>query len=67
MSESKQKLIDLVSALETEASIDYFYTLIALKLYGKADCPSGKFVEVCEMWEKRMKPRIEQQEQERTN
>ena len=65
MSDTKQKLIDLVSALETEGSIDYFYTFIALRLYGTADCPDSKFVEVCEMYEKHMKPRIEKQEQER--
>lgn len=65
MSDTKQKLISLVSALETEGSIDYFYTFIALRLYGTADCPSGKFAEICEMYEKHMKPRIEKQEPER--
>lgn len=65
MPDKKQKLINLVSALETEASIDYFYTFIALKLYGKADCPSGHFAEVCKMWESHMKPGIERHEQER--
>lgn len=48
---TKQKLIDLVSALETENSIEYFYRFIAMKLYGKADCPSSHFREVCEVYE----------------
>ena len=36
MTENKQKLIALVSALEEENIIDYLYTFISLKVYGKA-------------------------------
>lgn len=64
--DTKQKLINLVSALETEGSIDYFYTFIALKLHGKADCPSSHFTEICEMWDKHMKSQIKKQEQKKT-
>lgn len=52
MSTKKQKLIDLISALETERSIDYFYNFVTLSLYGTADCPISKFEEVCGMYEK---------------
>lgn len=48
---TKQKLIDLVSSLETENSIEYFYSFIALRLYGTADCPAQYVQEVCKLHE----------------
>ena len=37
MSENKAKLIALISAIEEENIIDYFYTFSGLKVYGKAN------------------------------
>lgn len=46
---TKQKLINLVSALEKEDAIEYFYTFISLKLYGTSACPDSCFEEVCKI------------------
>lgn len=48
---TKQKLINLVSALEKEDVIKYFYAFISLKLYGTSDCPAQYVQEVCKMHE----------------
>lgn len=47
---TKQKLINLVSALENKDAIEYFYTLISLRLYGTSACPDSCFEEVCKMY-----------------
>ncbi|MBE5887061.1 MAG: hypothetical protein E7284_11775 [Lachnospiraceae bacterium] len=47
---TKQKLINLVSALENEDAIKYFYRLIALQLYGTSACPDSCFKEVYNMY-----------------
>ena len=52
MMENKQKLIDLVSALEEENIIDYCYTFIGLKVYGKAKLPESITADLRQMWEK---------------
>ena len=39
VTENKQKLIALVSALEEESIIDYLYTFIGFKVYGQARLP----------------------------
>lgn len=51
MTENKQKLIALVSALEEESIVDYLYTFIGLKLYGKARLPESITAELRQMWE----------------
>ncbi len=51
MTENKQKLIALVSALEEENIVDYCYTFIGLKLYGKARLPESITAELRQMWE----------------
>lgn len=51
MTENKQKLIALVSALEEENIVDYCYTFIGLKVYGKARLPEGITAELRQMWE----------------
>lgn len=52
VTENKQKLIALVSALEEENIIDYCYTFIGLKVYGQARLPEGITAELRQMWEK---------------
>lgn len=52
MSDTKQKLIDLVSALEEENIIDYCYTFIGLKVYGKTRLPESITADLRQMWEK---------------
>lgn len=52
MTENKQKLIALVSALEEENIVDYLYTFIGLKVYGKARLPESITAELRQMWEK---------------
>ena len=47
---TKQKLINLVSALENKDAIEYFYTLISLRLYGTTACPDSCYEEVCKMY-----------------
>lgn len=41
VTENKQKLMALVSALEEENIVDYCYTFIGLKVYGKTRLPEG--------------------------
>lgn len=66
MTENKQKLIALVSALQEENIIDYCYTFIGLKVYGAAKLPDSITAELRQMWEKHFNlPHEEQQEQER--
>lgn len=62
MSDNKQKLINLVSALEEENIIDYCYTFIGLKVYGKTKLPDSIRDELGRLWEQRMLPNGEQQE-----
>ena len=50
MSDTKQKLIDLVSALEEENIIDYCYTFIGLKVYGKTRLPESIMIDLRRMW-----------------
>ncbi|MEY8518720.1 hypothetical protein AALC25_17840 [Lachnospiraceae bacterium 29-84] len=50
MTENKQKLIALVSALEDENIVDYLYTFIGLKVYGHAKLPDGITAELRQMW-----------------
>ena len=52
MTENKQKLIALVSALEKENIVDYCYTFIGLKVYGHAKLPDSITAELRQMWEK---------------
>ncbi len=54
MTDTKQKLIALVSALEEENIVDYCYTFIGLKVYGKAKLPDSITAELRQMWEKFM-------------
>ncbi|NBI89614.1 hypothetical protein D3Z45_03195 [Lachnospiraceae bacterium] len=51
MTENKQKLIALVSALEEENIVDYCYTFIGLKVYGQAKLPESITAELRQMWE----------------
>ncbi|MBD5521421.1 MAG: hypothetical protein HDR03_09415 [Lachnospiraceae bacterium] len=51
MTENKQKLINLVSALEEENIIDYCYTFIGLKIYGKARLPEEILVDLRKMYD----------------
>ena len=51
MTENKQKLIALVSALEEENIVDYCYTFIGLKVYGHAKLPDSTTAELRQMWE----------------
>lgn len=51
MTENKQKLIALVSALEEENIIDYLYTFISLKVYGKAKLTDNITAELQQLWE----------------
>ena len=51
MTENKQKLIALVSALEDENIVDYLYTFIGLKVYGHAKLPDSITAELRQMWE----------------
>lgn len=51
MTENKQKLIALVSALEEENIVAYCYTFIGLKVYGKAKLPENITAELRQMWE----------------
>lgn len=66
MTENKQKLIALVSALEEENIVDYGYTFIGLKVYGKAKLPDSITAELRQMWEKFML-REEQKKPEQTD
>lgn len=52
MTENKQKLIALVSALEEENIVDYCYTFIGLKVYGQTRLPECITAELRQMWEK---------------
>lgn len=51
MTENKQKLIALVSALEEENIVDYLYTFIGLKVYGHAKLPDSITAELRQIWE----------------
>ena len=62
VTENKQKLIALVSALEEENIIDYLYTFIGLKVYGQAKLPDSIREELGQLWKQRMLPNEEQQE-----
>lgn len=55
MTENKQKLIALVSALEEESIVDYLYTFIGLKVYGQARLPESITAELRQMWEEHFK------------
>lgn len=61
---TKQKLINLVSAFKREEVAEYFYTFIALQLYGTADCPDSFVGEVCKMHDE-FETRRKQKEAER--
>lgn len=63
MTENKQKLIALVSALEEENIVDYCYTFIGLKLYGKARLPEDITAELRQVWEKHFNIPHEDEEQ----
>lgn len=52
MSENKQKLIALVSALQEENIIDYCYTFIGLKVYGATKLPESMTTELRQMYDK---------------
>ena len=54
MTDTKQKLIALVSALEEENIVDYCYTFIGLKVYGKAKLPDSITAELRQVWGKFM-------------
>lgn len=51
VTENKQKLIALVSALEEENIVDYLYTFIGLKVYGQTRLPESITAELRQMWE----------------
>lgn len=59
MTDTKRKLIDLVSALEEENIVDYCYTFIGLKVYGKTKLPESIIAELGQLWENRMLPNKE--------
>ncbi len=63
MTENKQKLIALVSALEEESIIDYLYTFIGFKVYGQARLPEGITAELRQMWENHFNLPHEDEEQ----
>lgn len=54
MSDTKQKFIALVSALEEENIIDYCYTFIGLKVFGKTRLPDSITAELRQMWDKHL-------------
>lgn len=54
VTENKQKLIALVSALEEENIINYCYTFIGLKVYGHAKLPDSITAELRQMQEEHM-------------
>lgn len=66
MTKNKQKLIALVSALEEENIIDYCYTFIGLKVYGKAALPKKITNDLRKMWEEHTS-RTEQDKPELTD
>lgn len=66
MTKNKQKLIALVSALEEENIIDYCYTFIGLKVYGKTALPKKITKDLRKMWEKHTS-RMEQGKPELTD
>ena len=51
MTDTKRKLIGLVSALEEESIVDYCYTFIGLKVYGKTRLPESITADLRQMWE----------------
>ena len=51
VTENKQKLIALVSALEEENIVDYLYTFIGLKVYGQTRLPESITAELRQMRE----------------
>lgn len=62
--DTKQKLISLVSALQEENIVDYCYTFIGLKVYGKALLPDSITADLRQLWEEHFNlPHEEQQEQ----
>lgn len=63
VTENKQKLIALVSALEEENIIGYCYTFIGLKVYGKTRLPEGITAELRQMWENHFNLPHEDEEQ----
>lgn len=63
MTENKQKLIALVSALEEESIIDYCYTFIGLKVYGQTRLPESITAELRKMWENHFNLPHEDEEQ----
>lgn len=63
MTENKQKLINLVSALQEQPIIDYCYTFIGLKVYGAARLPESITEELRHMWESHILPHDEKQEE----
>lgn len=65
VTENKQKLIALVSALEEENIIDYCYTFIGLKVYGHAKLPDSITAELRQLQEEHML-RMEQTKTEPT-
>lgn len=65
MTENKQKLIDLVSALEEENIIDYCYTFIGLKVYGKTRLHESITADLRQMQEEYEEQR-EQEHREQT-
>ena len=62
MTENKQKLIALVSALEEESIIDYLYIFIGFKVYGQARLPEGITAELRQMNKQRDRFREEYSE-----
>ena len=63
VTENKQKLIALVSALEEENIVDCCYTFIGLKVYGKARLPEGITAELRQMRENHFNLPHEDEEQ----
>ena len=51
MSNTKQKLINLVSAFQDENIIDYCYTFIGLKVYGKTRLPENIMDDLRKMYD----------------
>lgn len=51
MNSTKQKLIDLVMAIQEENIIDYCYTFIGLKVYGKAKLPEKILVDLRKLYD----------------
>lgn len=63
MNTAKQKLINLVSVIEETKIIDYIYTFIGLKVYGKIKLPDDITEDLRQLWENSMLSSDDKQEE----